>query len=163
MCFKCCLTFSLCFMYSPRLMTQSLSTLRQQQQVSAVHLWMPVSVSGWHCHTLQPRLNTFPLCTGRYATAKDKQRWPMIWLSYPMSCTHPLEGHRHHGAEADMVHSSCQCHLTFCLAVSVGRCCSCCYKAWQLSLWQGESSKMSEWVASSPKMPQILLCIMMCI
>lgn len=55
----------------------------------------------------------------------------------------PVEGYWRHGTDA--VRSPWQCHLTFCLAVSVGRGCSCCYgpDCWQLSLWQGESNKMS--------------------
>lgn len=149
MCFKCCLTLSLCFMYSLWLMTQSLSRLQQQLQagIGCLHLCLPLS--GWHCHH-----------TDRYATAKDKQGWPVIWLSYPTPCTHPVEGHWRHGAEAYMGHSQCQCHLTFCLAVSVGRCCACCYGPGNFHCGKVKAVK---WVASSHKMPQSQLRIMMCI
>lgn len=127
---------------------------------SAVPVCLPLSVSAWHCHPPQPHVNTSPLLRGGFATAKDKEGWPVIWLSYPTPCTHPVKGHWRHDAQADAVHLPCQCHLTFCLAVSVGRCCSCCYKPGNFHCGKVKAVK---WVASHPKMPHSLLRIMMCI
>lgn len=113
---------------------------------SAVPLCLPlllsVCLSGWHCHMPQPR-NAIP---PRVQVGMLQQR-QMGMTNHMTQLTHirhaPVEGYWRHGADA--VHSPWQCHLTFCLAVSVGRGCSCCYgpDCWQLSLWQGESNKMS--------------------
>lgn len=78
MCFKCCSTLSLCFLLSSWLMTQGLglrktaATSRHQPSVSASHSSF-LSVSEWHCHMPQPRINTSPLYTDRHATAKTNR------------------------------------------------------------------------------------------